>query len=65
MNGITLLAAETELKTLTAAGTALLIGCVGFVLLLCAFCFYRILREPAPSKHHHAPLDIDTRDTGD
>lgn len=60
-----ILAAGAELTTLTSAGTILLIGCVGFVLLLCGFCFYRILREPAPSEHHHAPLDIDTRDAGD
>jgi hypothetical protein len=32
------------------------------VLFLCAFCFWRILRESTPSEHHHAPLDINTRD---
>jgi hypothetical protein len=36
---------------------------VTLVLGLCTFCFWRILREAAPSEHHHAPLDIDTRDS--
>ncbi len=47
---------------LNAGGWVMLIGCVGLVCGLCAFCFYMILREPEPSKHHHAPLDIDTHD---
>ncbi len=49
-------------RGLTAAGWILMIGCIGFVCGLCAFCFYRILREPKPSEHHHAPLDINTHD---
>lgn len=44
------------------AGWIVLIACVGLVVGLCVFCFYRILREPSPSAHHHAPLDIDTHD---
>ncbi len=48
---------------LTAAGWTVMIGCVGLVCGLAAFCFYRILREPRPSEHHHAPLEIDTGDT--
>ncbi len=50
---------------LTAAGWTMMIGCIGFVCGLCAFCFYRLLHEPRPSEHHHAPLDIDTRDQND
>jgi ABC-type nickel/cobalt efflux system permease component RcnA len=48
--------------TLTSAGAAIMTVSVLLVLGLCAFCFWRILREPTPSEHHHAPLDIDTRD---
>ena len=29
---------------------------------LMLFCMSRILREKAPEEHHHALLDIDTRD---
>ena len=49
-------------EDLTAAGWVVMIGCVSFVCGLCCFCFYRILREPRPSEHHHTTLDIDTHD---
>jgi hypothetical protein len=51
-----------EVEELGTAGVMLMTVCVGLVLFLCAFCFWRILREPTPSEHHHAPLDINTRD---
>ena len=47
---------------LTVGGWVVMIGCVTLVCGLMAFCFYRILGEPRPSEHHHAPLDIDTHD---
>ena len=47
---------------LSTAGATIMTLSVLLVLGLCAFCFWRILREAAPSEHHHAPLDIDTRD---
>ena len=47
---------------LNTAGWTVMIGCIGLVCGLVVFCFSRILREPKPSEHHHAPLDIDTRD---
>ncbi len=47
---------------LNAGGWIMLIGCIGLVCALCAFCFWKILTEPKPSEHHHAPLDIDTHD---
>jgi len=47
---------------LNAGGWTVMIACIGFVCGLCVYCFWRILREPAPSEHHHAPLDIDTHD---
>jgi hypothetical protein len=49
-------------QDLTIGGWTMLVGCVGLVCALCAFCYYRILREPKPSDHHHAPPDIDTHD---
>lgn len=51
-----------DVERLTTAGVILMTGCVGFVLALGAFCFWRILREKEPREHHHVPLDIDTRD---
>ena len=59
MNGIVTLAQN---QGLTTGGWVMMIGCIGMVCSLCAFCFYRIMREPRPSEHHHGPLDIDTRD---
>jgi len=50
---------------LSLGGWTVMIGCISFVLTLMAFCFYRILREPRPAEHHHAPLDIDTQDYDD
>ena len=47
---------------LTAAGWTVMIACIALVCGLIVFCYYRILREPRPSQHHHAPLDIDTKD---
>jgi hypothetical protein len=49
-------------QDLNVGGWIMLIGCVGLVCGLCTFCYYRVLREPKPSEHHHAPLDIDTHD---
>ncbi len=56
MNGLVTLA---QADGLNAAGWIMLIGCVGTVCCLVTFCYYRILREPRPSEHHHAPLEID------
>ena len=47
---------------LNAGGWVMLIGCIGLVCSLCAFCFWKILTEPKPSELHHTPLDIDTHD---
>jgi hypothetical protein len=62
---IWLLAQEAGGETVTglsAAGATIMTLSVAMVLGLCAFCFWRILREPTPSEHHHVPLDIDTHD---
>ncbi len=53
---------EGEAVTLTATGAIIMAISVLLVLGLTAFCFWRILREPSPSEHHHAPLDVDTKD---
>lgn len=53
----------TYASGLTPAGWAMMIGSVGLVLALCAFCVYRAMREPRTGEHMHAPLDIDTHDT--
>ena len=50
---------------LTPGGWIMMVLCVGLVCGLVAFCFIRIMREPNPSQHHHAPLDIDTHDLDD
>ena len=55
------LLAQTEV--LNASGWIVMIGCVGLVCGLMVYCYWRVLREPKPSEHHHAPLEIDTKDT--
>ncbi len=62
MNLAQLLAQTAPTYGLTSAGAAVMIGSFVIVGGLAAFCMYRILRESAPGEHHHAPLDIDTRD---
>ncbi|MBN1342709.1 MAG: hypothetical protein JXQ73_08525 [Phycisphaerae bacterium] len=62
---LTTLAASSTAGGLTPAGWAMMIGSVGLVLGLCAFCVYRALKEPHPEEHMHAPLDIDTHDLDD
>lgn len=47
---------------MTPAGWFLMLGSVGFVLGLTAYCFYRVLTTPAPKERLHAPLDIDTHE---
>lgn len=47
---------------MTVAGWILMCSSVGFVLALTVFCFYRVMRTPAPKEHMHAPLDIDTHE---
>lgn len=54
--------AEGNAVTLTATGAVIMTISVLLVLGLTVFCFWRILREPSPSEHHHAPLDVDTKD---
>jgi hypothetical protein len=56
------LATTEEVARVTLAGWLLMIGSVGFVLGLTAFCFLRVIRSPAPGEHLHAPLDIETKD---
>jgi hypothetical protein len=47
---------------LSTAGWIVMVGCITLVCSLASFCYYHVLREPRPSEHHHAPLDIDTKD---
>ncbi len=53
--------ASTDVQ-LTLQGGLIMTACIGLVLALTTFCMHRILREPDPTKHHHAPLEIDTHD---
>ena len=54
-------AGETPV-TLEPAGVAVMVLSILLVTGLMGFCISQILREKAPGEHHHAPLDIDTRD---
>lgn len=47
---------------MTTGGWVFMIGSLGFVLGLTAFCFGRVLRKPTAANHMHAPLDINTHD---
>ena len=48
---------------LTGAGALIMTLNIVLVLGLLVFCMSRILRETRPEEHHHAPLEIDTKDT--
>lgn len=52
----------TEDMSLTTPGAILMTVSIALVLGLAAFCLIRILRLKKPSEHHHAPLEIDTKD---
>ncbi len=47
---------------LTPAGATIMTLSIALVLAMTIFCFWRIMREPAPETHHHAPLEIETDD---
>ncbi len=51
-----------ETTVLTVGGAIVMAISILGVLSLSAFCMYKILGATEPSTHHHAPLDIDTRD---
>ncbi len=49
---------------LTTGGWIMMTGCITLVFSLCAFCLWRIMRNPAPSQRNQEPLDVDARDSG-
>lgn len=59
---MTSIALVAQNQGLNAGGWIMMTGCIMLVFCLCAFCIWRILREPAPSVRDNAPLDIDTHD---
>ena len=48
--------------TLEPSGMIVMGASILVVLSLTVFCVTKILSEPNPESHHHAPLDIDTHD---
>lgn len=48
---------------MTSVGFFMMLLSNSVVLLLTAFCFFRVLRTPDVEKHEHGMLEIDTRDT--
>ncbi|HCF96605.1 MAG: hypothetical protein PHF14_01270 [Verrucomicrobiota bacterium] len=54
--------ANTDIQGLSVGGWTMMLTSVGVVLGLSMFCLYRMFRGAEPSQHHHAPLEIDTRD---
>ena len=47
---------------LDTSGWIMLMGSIGLVCGMCAFCFWRIVREEKPNEYHHVPSDTDTRE---
>ena len=47
---------------LTVGGWLFMLTSLTFVVVLTAYCFYRVLAKPSATDHMHAPLDIDTHD---
>jgi len=58
-----LLAQNGEPVALTTGGIVVMTFSCLLVVGLLIFCLAKILGERHPETHHHAPLDIDTRDT--
>jgi hypothetical protein len=54
--------AADESIRLTVGGGIIMTGSIILVVGLLIFCMSRILREPHPKEHHHAPLETDTDD---
>lgn len=57
-----LLAQDDATVTLEPGGMVMMTLSILLVCGLTIFCVVRILRDKAPSAHHHVPLDIDTHD---
>ncbi len=49
-------------QPLSPSGWTVMIGCIGLVLTLAGFCFWRVMRSPAPTEHLHGTLDIETEE---
>lgn len=47
---------------MTLYGWIMMLGSIGCVLALNAFCFWKVLGTPRSQEHIHGPLDIDTHD---
>ena len=47
---------------MSAGGWIFMISSVGFVVGLCAYCFYTILTKPSTTDQLHAPATIETKD---
>lgn len=43
-------------------GWAFMTLSIGAVLIVTAYCYWKVLTAPSPEQTMHAPLDIDTRD---
>ena len=63
---VTLLAQTSDPEVqLTFGGTVIMVLCITMVLSLCAYCFWRVLREDRSTEHHHTPAKIDPGDLND
>ena len=47
---------------MNTAGILMMFFSNAIVIVLCAYCFIRVLATPGSQKHEHAVLDIDTKD---
>ena len=62
---ITALQQTAESGGLTVGGIVVMSVSITLVVGLMAWCMRRILREPDPGEHHHAPLEIERPDEQD
>lgn len=44
------------------SGWIFMLFSLSFVIVLTAWCFWKVMSKPAATDHMHAPLDIDTKD---
>jgi hypothetical protein len=47
---------------MTTAGWIFMLSSIAFVLVLCGYCFTRVIRKPSAADHMHSTLEADEYD---
>jgi hypothetical protein len=57
-------APEAVVYRMEPMGWIFMLGSIGLVVALVAFCYWKVLTRPKATGHMHAPIEIDTHDEG-